>query len=84
MVLTDHPHPQILVFHFQGPTADLRSKLICEDVLSLYDRSARPAEFFNHCLVDRKGRIAVVNVYVGKIKVLELAEGKIKSSFDVA
>lgn len=84
LALTDHPDPRVLVLGFQERGEESKPVVKCLDTLSLYERNARPAEFFNRCIVDRKGRAAVVSTYAGKLRVIELEEGRVKSSFDVA
>lgn len=84
LVLTDHPDPRVLVLKFQGPAFNARREIKCIDALSLYERNARPAEFYNKCLVERKGRVAIISAYTGKLRIIELDSGYIKSNFDVA
>ncbi|KAI5118862.1 hypothetical protein M0805_005306 [Coniferiporia weirii] len=84
LILTDHPDPRLLLFEYAQISGQLKSELKCIRSLSLFERNARPAEFFNGCLVNRKGKVAVVSTYVGKLRILELDDGLILSDFDVS
>ncbi|THH03261.1 hypothetical protein EW145_g6399 [Phellinidium pouzarii] len=84
LVLTDHQDPRLLLFKYFQKSGDKNSEIKCIKDLPLYERNARPTEFFNGCLVDRKGKVAVVSSYVGKLKILELDNGLIHSDFDVS
>jgi DNA damage-binding protein 1 len=52
--------------------------------LSLYERNARPAEFFNDMLLDPTGAVLVASCYTGKLKVVLLEGGSYENDFDVS
>ncbi|KAH9841501.1 mono-functional DNA-alkylating methyl methanesulfonate N-term-domain-containing protein [Rhodofomes roseus] len=83
LVLTDHPDPRLIVL---GYTTDGegRPSLVSKHYVELHDRYARPAEFVTDVLVHSSGRIAVVNCYTGKLKLIKFREGKKPEVMDVS
>jgi DNA damage-binding protein 1 len=86
VVLTDHPDPELIFLSYtisHNGTRDV-PELKTLHHLSLYERSARPAEFFNDILLDTSGVVLVVSCYAGKLKVVLLEGGRYESDFDVS
>ncbi|KAG1743291.1 CPSF A subunit region-domain-containing protein [Suillus paluster] len=84
LVLTDHPEPELIFLSFTlngaGSTGIKATKYI-----SLSERSARPAEFCHTLLVHPLGRVAVVSVHTGKLKVVVLDQsGGYSRDFDAS
>ncbi|KLO05927.1 hypothetical protein SCHPADRAFT_917631 [Schizopora paradoxa] len=79
LLTTDHPDPRLLLFQYvPGHSPHLE----CTETISLLEKNARAAEYFCTSIVDPTGDIAVVSSYVGKLKVLELSDGKCVSNSD--
>lgn len=84
--MTDHPEPELIFLSYtvlhDGTkyVPDLRTM----HHLSLYERSARPAEFFNDMLLDPSGGVLVTSCYAGKLKVVLLEGGTYENDFDVS
>jgi DNA damage-binding protein 1 len=86
VVLTDHPDPELIFLSYtitQNGTRDV-AELKTLHHLSLYERSARPAEFFNDMLLDPSGGVLVASCYAGKLKVVLLEGGSYQNDFDVS
>lgn len=81
LLTTDHPDPRLLLLQY---VPDQDPRLECTKSISLHERNARPAEFFCSAIVNPAGDVAVVSSYVGKLKVLELSDGKCRSDFNTA
>lgn len=81
MVLTDHPDPELIFLSYS--LEDNIRELKTLHHLSLYERSARPAEFFTDVLLDPSGSVLVVSCYTGKLKVVVLDGGAYENDFDV-
>lgn len=84
IVTTDHPDPKLLFLEYIPDDGFKSGRLVCFHSLSLLERSSRPTEFFSGCLVDHKGTVAVVGSYVGRLKILELDDGRLTTEFDVS
>lgn len=82
LLLTDHPDPRLIFFSYSTPSSSPPFLKILK-TLSLYHHPARPSEFLHSVLVDPSGRLALVNCYAGKIKVVELEDGLYTNDFDV-
>jgi DNA damage-binding protein 1 len=82
LLLTDHPEPRLIFFSYSTPSSG-SPFLRTLKTLSLHRGHARPSEFLHTVLVDPSGRVAVVNCYTGKIKVVELDDGLYANEFDV-
>ncbi|KIJ17938.1 hypothetical protein PAXINDRAFT_72888 [Paxillus involutus ATCC 200175] len=84
LVLTDHPEPELVFLSFTVSRSGNRV-LKATKHLSLFERSARSAEFCHDVLVDPSGAIAVVSVYTGRLKVVILnEEGGYDRDFDAS
>ncbi|EGN98024.1 hypothetical protein SERLA73DRAFT_109335 [Serpula lacrymans var. lacrymans S7.3] len=84
LVLTDHPDPELIFLSYQASQSG-GLDLIYTKHLSLLERGARFAEFFNNVLVDPTGRLAVVSPYTGKLKIVLITpEGTYDTDFDVS
>ncbi|KIK96855.1 hypothetical protein PAXRUDRAFT_10541 [Paxillus rubicundulus Ve08.2h10] len=84
LVLTDHPEPELVFLSF---TVSRSGDRVINAIkhLSLFERSARSAEFCHDVLVDPSGAIAVVSVYTGRLKVVILnEEGGYDRDFDAS
>lgn len=79
--MTDHPSPSLIVLEPQT-TASGNLQLVAHKAISLHDRSARHAEFYNDVIVDRAGQIAVASSYSGKLKIVRFRDGKHVQNFD--
>jgi DNA damage-binding protein 1 len=86
VVLTDHPDPELIFLSYTVLRNGNRDVPELKTVhhLSLYERSARPAEFFNDMLLDVSGGVLVVSCYAGKLKVVLLEGGGYGNDFDVS
>ncbi|KAI9512431.1 CPSF A subunit region-domain-containing protein [Russula earlei] len=82
LLLTDHPEPRLIFFSYLTPSS-CGPFLRAVKTLSLYYHHARPSEFLHSVLVDPSGKVALVNCYTGKIKVVELEDGLYVNDFDV-
>lgn len=86
VVLTDHPDPELIFLSYTtshtGGTDIPELKTLHH--LSLYERNARPAEFFNGILLDPSGVVLVISCYAGKLKVVLLEGGGYENDFDVS
>ncbi|KAI0304406.1 CPSF A subunit region-domain-containing protein [Multifurca ochricompacta] len=82
LLLTDHPDPRLIFFSYSTPSLG-GAFLNTLKTLSLHHHNARPSEFLHSILVDPSGRVAIVNCYTGKIRVVELDNGLYKNDFDV-
>jgi DNA damage-binding protein 1 len=82
LLLTDHPDPRLVFLSYSIPSSG-SPFLKTLKTLSLHHHHARPSEFLHSILVDPSGRVAVVNGYTGKIKVVELDDGLYANDFDV-
>ncbi|KAH7910836.1 CPSF A subunit region-domain-containing protein [Hygrophoropsis aurantiaca] len=84
LVLTDHPEPQLIFVTFTVHDCN-SSEVKATKYLSLFERNARASEFYHNMLVDPTARIAVVSVYVGKLKIVLLGEeGQYDRDFDAS
>jgi DNA damage-binding protein 1 len=81
VVLLAHPDPELIFLSYteseSGP-----AELQLTKQLSLYERTPRPAEFFNDVLVHPSGKLAVVSCYLGKLKIINLKAGRYQNDFD--
>jgi DNA damage-binding protein 1 len=86
VVLTDHPDPELIFLSYTISHSGTRDvpELKALHNLSLYERNARPAEFFNGMLLDPSGVMLVVSCYAGKLKVVLLEGGGYENDFDVS
>lgn len=82
LLLTDHPDPRLVFLSYSTPSSG-NPFLKPLKSLSLHHHNARTSEFLHTVLVDPSGRVAIVNCYTGKIKVVELEDGLYKNDFDV-
>lgn len=76
-----HPDPE-LIFLSYAETEDGVAELQLAHQLPLYERTPRPAEFFNDILVHPSGKLAVASCYVGKLKIINLRAGRYQDDFD--
>ncbi|PFH53878.1 hypothetical protein AMATHDRAFT_72908 [Amanita thiersii Skay4041] len=83
VLMIAHPDPE-LVFFTYTESEDGTSELIVKKTLPLYERTPRPAEFFNNILVHPSGQLAIVSCYTGKLKVIKLKAGNYHEDFDVS
>lgn len=77
-----HPDPELIFLSY----AELETgftELQPTKQLSLYERTPRPAEFFNDILVHPSGKLAVVSCYAGKLKIINLKAGRYQDDFDI-
>ncbi|KAJ3557088.1 hypothetical protein NM688_g1656 [Phlebia brevispora] len=81
LVLTDHPDPRVILLEYI--VKEGQATLECTWSSSLYDRATRHAEFFTDIVVSPSKDVAVVSCYIGKLKVLQFADGEVKSDFEV-
>jgi DNA damage-binding protein 1 len=86
VILTDHPDPELIFLSYTSSHNGTRDvpELKTLHHLSLYERSARPAEFFNDLLLDPSGSVLVVSCYTGKLKIVLLEGGGCANDFDVS
>ena len=84
LVVTDHPDPLVLVVALIPATPTSSPKLEVLKTVSLGERNARPSEYFNGCLLDSRGKAGIVCAYTGKLKVLEIDDGTLKTDFDTS
>ena len=84
LAITDHPEPLALVIALVRKTSPPILALDVAKTVSLLERNASPSEFFNGSVLDSQGKAGVVCSYKGKLKVLELEEGTVKSDFDTS
>lgn len=86
LVLTDHPDPELIFLSYAISHSGTRDvpELKTLHSLSLYERSARPAEFFNDMLLDPTGSVLIISCYAGKLKVVMLESGGYENDFDVS
>lgn len=84
LVLTDHPDSRLIVLTYSVDNGSPSLVSKPDTTISLLDRNARHAEFFHDIVVDTSGRIAVINSYVGKLKVLMFDRGIVSDHFDVS
>jgi DNA damage-binding protein 1 len=72
VVLLDHPEPELIFMtpHTQSGSVVLK----VAKQLSLFERAPRIAEYLNAVVVHPFGRLLVVSVYAGKLKVVQLDE----------
>ncbi|KAF9013379.1 CPSF A subunit region-domain-containing protein [Cyathus striatus] len=77
-----HPDPELVFFSYTEPEGGT-PELIPKKQLPLYERTPRPAEFFNNVLLHPSGRLAVVSCYTGKLKFINLRAGNYDNDFDV-
>jgi len=82
LLLTDHPEPRLILFSYSTPSS-ASPFLRTLKTLNLHHSHARPSEFLHTVMVDPSGRVAVVNCYTGKIRVVELDDGLYTNDFDV-
>jgi DNA damage-binding protein 1 len=82
LLLTDHPDPRLIFFSYSTPSSGVPF-LKTLKTLSLYHHHARPSEFLHSISVDPSGRLAIVNCYTGKIRIVELEDGLYTNDFDV-
>jgi len=83
LIMVDHPDPEIIFLSYSESGAGT-GELTPKKHLSLFERSPRPAEFFNDVLVDPAGKLAVVSCYTGKLKIILLKAGSYDQDFDVS
>ncbi|KAF9219239.1 hypothetical protein BS17DRAFT_431256 [Gyrodon lividus] len=84
LVLTDHPEPELVFLSF---TVNKHGETVLGVTkhLSLFERSARSAEFCHDVLVDPSGALAIASVYTGRLKVVILnEEGGYDRDFDAS
>ncbi|KAF5360619.1 hypothetical protein D9756_004828 [Leucocoprinus leucothites] len=81
VVMLAHPDPE-LIFLSYAESEDGVAELQPTHQLHLYERTPRPAEFFNDILVHPSGKLAIVSCYVGKLKIINLKAGRYKDDFD--
>jgi DNA damage-binding protein 1 len=82
LLLTDHPDSRLVFLSYSTPSVG-SPFLKTLKTLTLHHHLARPSEFLHSILVDPSGRVAVVNNYAGKIKVVELEDGLYSNDFDI-
>jgi len=82
LLLTDHPDPRLIFFSYSTPSSG-NPFLKTLKTLSLFHHHARASEFLHSVTVDPSGRVAIVNCYTGKIRVVELEDGLYVNDFDV-
>jgi DNA damage-binding protein 1 len=82
LLLTDHPDPRLIFFSYSTPSSS-SPFLKALKTLSLYHHHVRPSEYLHSVTVDPSGRVALVNCYTGKIKVVEIEDGLYTNDFDV-
>ena len=84
--MLDHPDPELIVLEYTISNNRVRDTVHLRTVkhLSLYERSARAAEFCNTIIVDPSRTVAVISCYKGKLKVVLLEKGSIQRDFDVS
>ena len=71
LVLTDHPEPDLVFLSFTLSRSGA-SDLTVKKRLSLFQRNARPAEFFHDVIINYSGRFAVVSVYTARLLIVLL------------
>jgi DNA damage-binding protein 1 len=81
--MTDHPDPELIFLKYETSDTEPR-RLVRIKQLSLYERSPRPAEFYNNALVDPNGQLVVVSCYAGKLKFILLKNGNYHSDLDLS
>jgi DNA damage-binding protein 1 len=83
LLLLAHPDPE-LVFLSYSESEIGTGELTARKQLSLYERTPRPAEFFNDVLIHSSGKLAVVSCYTGKLKIIKIKAGNYYEDFDVS
>ncbi|KAF8650163.1 hypothetical protein AX16_005397 [Volvariella volvacea WC 439] len=83
LVLTGHPEPELLVFSYIEPEGATR-QLVVKKQLQLFERTPRPAEFCHTILIHPSGKLALVSVYTGKLKVITFKGGNYQEDYDVS
>ncbi|KAI0061660.1 hypothetical protein BV25DRAFT_1857049 [Artomyces pyxidatus] len=79
VLLTDHPEPRLIFLEFTPREPSLKNV----KTIDLYERTARPSEFLHTVLVHPSGDLAIVSCYTGKLRVVQLTNGKPGHDFDV-
>ncbi|KAL4251847.1 DNA damage-binding protein 1 [Abortiporus biennis] len=82
LVLTDHPDPRLILLAFKD--SDLGPELITDGVVSLHDRNATHTEFSTDFVLHPSARLAAINCYKGKLKIVLFKKGLIDEHFDVS
>jgi DNA damage-binding protein 1 len=82
MLLTDHPHPKLILLSYSSE--DHIPSLKEDFVVDLHEPGAQPSEFLTDVVVDRSAAAAVVVCYARKLKVVLLEYGTCSESFDVS
>ncbi|KAF8630852.1 hypothetical protein AX17_005211 [Amanita inopinata Kibby_2008] len=82
VLMIAHPDPELIFFTYIEPEGGA-AELVVKKQLALYERTPRPAEFFNDILVHPSGQLAVVSCYTGKLKIIKLKAGSHREEFDV-
>ncbi|KAG5639200.1 hypothetical protein H0H81_005679 [Sphagnurus paluster] len=75
------PEPELVFLTYT--TESGTGELVVKKQLSLYERSARLAEYFSDVLVHPSGRLAIVSCYTGKLKIITFKHGNHEQDFDV-
>ncbi|TFK40691.1 CPSF A subunit region-domain-containing protein [Crucibulum laeve] len=83
VLMIAHPDPELIFFSFKLPVEET-AELVADKQLSLYERTPRPAEFFNNIIVHPSGKLAVVSCYTGKLKIVTFKAGSYEQDFDVS
>lgn len=84
--MTDHPYPELIFLSYSASRNDTRdaAELRTLHYITLHERSARTAEFFNDVLLDPSGSVAVISCYAGKLKVVLISGGNYQRDFDIS
>lgn len=82
VLMIAHPDPELVFFTYIDRQGD-NPGLEVSKKLSLFERIARPAEFFNDVLVHPSGKLAIVSCYSGKLKIIRLKSGTYDKDYDV-
>lgn len=82
LVMLDHPDPELIFLSYTESAEAGSAKLSVRKQLALYERGARPAEFYNNVLVDPYGQLAVVSCYTGRLNLIQLKAGGYDDNFD--
>lgn len=83
-MVTDHPEPFALLIILVRKPSPVNFALDIVKTTSLLERNASPSEFLNGSILDPQGKAGAICSYKGKLKVLELEEGTVKSDFDTS
>ncbi|KIL67911.1 hypothetical protein M378DRAFT_185481 [Amanita muscaria Koide BX008] len=83
VLMVAHPDPELVFFTYNESESGT-GELIVKKQLPLFERSQRPAEFFNDILVHPSGQLAIVSCYTGKLKLIKLKAGNYQEDFDVS